>query len=468
MLSGIFDRIIELSISGSIVALLIIAIKVIFKEKFSLKWHYLIWLVLIVKLLMPIDIESSCGIIPKIERLNQIETVIPMIIDTSNDYSKWTPGSPVTNEGIKSGIKNSTKMLKIIWGIIIVAQIVFKLRMEWLFYIEQSQLKRLSNPMIDNMIDTLRIQVGIQRNVGIWIDKGSSTPKVYGLINPKIIISEEVLYTSDVSRIRHILLHELCHIKQKDILINIVRNTLMCLYFFNPIIIWSLKRMAIECESACDERVLKLLSSQEHKAYGYTLISLMSKVKDKQNTLTLSLCRKKDVIRRLKMIKTYRKISFATKLMGLVITGVIIGSCLLTPFSSAQQQEALEFIRPLEEGTITSYYGSRFDDSYMHDGVDISAEIETEILAAEAGKVVYIDLGESEYGKFLVIEHSNGIKTLYAQCNEILVETMSEVKKGDVIATVGSTGKSTGPHLHFGVLKDDVAIDPKPMMNWIE
>lgn len=99
-------------------------------------------------------------------------------------------------------------------------------------------------------------------------------------------------------------------------------------------------------------------------------------------------------------------------------------------------------------GPITSYYGSR---SGGHTGLDIGAGSGTAIKAADSGTVTQACY-QGGYGKMIVINHGNGIVTRYAHCSAINVSVGENVSKGTVIGKVGSTGNSTGPHLHFEVL----------------
>ncbi|MBO8159640.1 M23 family metallopeptidase [Thermosyntropha sp.] len=99
-------------------------------------------------------------------------------------------------------------------------------------------------------------------------------------------------------------------------------------------------------------------------------------------------------------------------------------------------------------GTITSPFGAR---GGRHTGVDIAARTGTPIKAADSGTVIFAGW-QGGYGKFVIVDHGNGIVTRYAHCNKIYVSTGQRVNRGDVIASVGSTGNSTGPHLHFETL----------------
>lgn len=115
------------------------------------------------------------------------------------------------------------------------------------------------------------------------------------------------------------------------------------------------------------------------------------------------------------------------------------------------------FIMPYG-GNITSRYGAR--GSRLHKGIDIVGPVGSKIYAADEGVVTYADYESGGYGNIVKINHNNGYETFYAHCNDILVKKGDTVKKGDVIATVGNTGRSTGPHLHFEIRINGSALNP--------
>ncbi|GAE89844.1 M23 family metallopeptidase [Acetivibrio straminisolvens] len=114
-------------------------------------------------------------------------------------------------------------------------------------------------------------------------------------------------------------------------------------------------------------------------------------------------------------------------------------------------------------GRISSNFGTRSDpfnfSQKKHEGLDIAADYGTVIRASASGKVILSDW-YGNYGKCVIIDHGYGLSTLYGHCQTLLVKEGQTVKKGDKIATVGSTGRSTGPHLHFEVRLNDVPTDP--------
>ena len=95
----------------------------------------------------------------------------------------------------------------------------------------------------------------------------------------------------------------------------------------------------------------------------------------------------------------------------------------------------------------------------MHNGIDIAGGYGADIIAADSGTVLFSG-NSSSYGKYIVISHGGGLTTLYAHCSQLLVSAGATVSRGQTIAKVGSTGKSTGPHLHFEVSLNGSRQDP--------
>ena len=113
---------------------------------------------------------------------------------------------------------------------------------------------------------------------------------------------------------------------------------------------------------------------------------------------------------------------------------------------------------------LSSYYGYRTDPIYkvkkFHPGIDFSAPVGTEIYATGDGVVKQIINSRRGYGNRLIIDHGYGYETMYAHLHEFKVRKGQKVKRGQLIATVGNTGKSTAPHLHYEIRKDDKRVNP--------
>ena len=122
---------------------------------------------------------------------------------------------------------------------------------------------------------------------------------------------------------------------------------------------------------------------------------------------------------------------------------------------------------PLRGGRLASKYGPR--NGSFHDGLDLAAPAGTPVYAAHDGIVVYSDNGLSGYGNLVIVRGRDGITTVYAHNRRNIADLGEVVERGEKIAEVGSTGHSTGPHLHFEVRARDargrfISMDPLPIL----
>ena len=119
--------------------------------------------------------------------------------------------------------------------------------------------------------------------------------------------------------------------------------------------------------------------------------------------------------------------------------------------------------RPVQDGFISSYFGRRADPftgySAVHKGLDFAAPEGTKVSAVAAGLVTFAG-DRTGFGVMVEINHGNGLATRYCHNEKLLVKQGDMVRKGQEVALMGSTGRSTGPHLHFEVLKNGAQVDP--------
>jgi murein DD-endopeptidase MepM/ murein hydrolase activator NlpD len=109
-------------------------------------------------------------------------------------------------------------------------------------------------------------------------------------------------------------------------------------------------------------------------------------------------------------------------------------------------------------GTVTRDFQPR--GPRRHDGIDIAASKGTPIRAASNGRVIFSDWGPGGYGRLVIIQHGDNLVTVYAHNHENLVRADQVVRRGDIIATVGRSGRTTGYHLHFEVRRKTVPVSP--------
>lgn len=144
---------------------------------------------------------------------------------------------------------------------------------------------------------------------------------------------------------------------------------------------------------------------------------------------------------------------------------LLVGTELLVPVSlDAPETQGRGDREPLSWpvlGPVSSPFGLR--DGRPHEGIDIAALAGTPVRAAAGGRVVYAGPAGT-YGLLVILQHDAARTTYYAHCNEVYVVPGQTVAAGEVIATVGNTGRSTGPHLHFEVRVNGTPYDPVPFL----
>ncbi|MEM7550550.1 MAG: M23 family metallopeptidase [Bacteroidota bacterium] len=142
-----------------------------------------------------------------------------------------------------------------------------------------------------------------------------------------------------------------------------------------------------------------------------------------------------------------------------------MAACLSLLVVSVGAQDPPDIPPKKGELKITSSFGARMHPikkvEMHHNGVDIKMEVGTEVLATSSGTIEEVRYSDEGYGNKVVIRHDKEYQTMYGQLSEINVRVGQKVKKGDVIALSGNSGASTGPHLHYEVVKNGEKVDPE-------
>ncbi len=131
--------------------------------------------------------------------------------------------------------------------------------------------------------------------------------------------------------------------------------------------------------------------------------------------------------------------------------------------STSANKKFLPSLAPVDGGWLSSSFGWRIDpfngQKSFHEGLDFPSESGTSIVAAASGKVIFADV-HPQYGKMVEIDHGNGLVTRYAHASKLFVKEGDFIVRGQKVAAVGSTGRATGPHLHFEVRLNGVPQNP--------
>ncbi len=331
-LDNLFKEIALLSISGSIVAIAILLVKNIFRKKLSGKIHYYIWFLLVLKLIIPSNFQSQISPLNFINDKSQkydissvvnqnVSSIRGLNANANNLIQSNTPKDkykPLIN--VSSGSGFNLKTVALIWIIgvlLILSYIIFVNIMLWINIKKKTNCKRRD---VDDILQESKIKLGVNSEISIIYDENVKSPAVYGIIRPKILISQQIINGLSSQKLKFVFLHELTHIKRKDLIINVVIMLLQVIYWFNPLIVYSLYQFKQDCELACDATALTKLNSNEIREYGETIIDMLQ-ILSKPNLFigTLGFSNKYSK-RRIIMISLFNKRSIA---------GTVIALCLV-------------------------------------------------------------------------------------------------------------------------------------------
>ncbi|MDT8719556.1 DUF4309 domain-containing protein [Clostridium sp. 19966] len=332
--NNLFRQVIVLSIMGSIFAIAILVIKAIFRKRLSGKIHYYIWFLLVLKLMIPLNFQSQVNPLNFINRNPQkydisslINQNIPSITNlNTNTTNNKVQGNIVQKDiykramPVKGTTKFDLKTVAIIWligALLILAYIIFTNIMLLVNINKSLKCKRQD---VDKILQEAKFRIGITSKISVIYDNEIKSPFAYGIIRPKIVISEHIVDKLTSQELKFVFLHELTHIKRKDLIVNIIIILLQVIYWFNPVIIYSLYQFKQDCELACDSAILTMLNSNEVRDYGQTIINMI-KILSKPNLFAGTLgFSNRNIKRRIIMISAFNKKS---------LTGTAIALCLV-------------------------------------------------------------------------------------------------------------------------------------------
>lgn len=366
-LFNIFKIIVLSSFIGSIMMLIILLVKCIFRSKLSCTFHYYIWLILLIKLLIPFGPKTSLNISNIYEKfyINNIMNERSHINSSKQfqniTFHEKTPINtyvhsnkniinPTTHTALKNKINikyklNIGKCFYIIWifvTILLIAILVTGYKK--LKNIIKTSTKDISishKKILYNCINTMNIHSHVELLYSYTI----STPCLCGLITPKILIPINVSLNLSHKEFKYILMHELTHLKRKDIFINWIITLLSIIYWFNPLLLYSFHKIKQDCEISCDSKVISYLKKGENLKYGNTLIKVLE-LRNKNNNLigtTSLIVNGSQIKRRITMISKYKKINIKGILLGslLVFFIGILGIILNTSISNKNITKAV-------------------------------------------------------------------------------------------------------------------------------
>src|SRR5659263_15296 len=338
-LNEIIKLILSLSLSGSILAVLIFAVKPFMKHKLSKSIQYYIWIVVLLRFIVPFSFEGSIMNDVFYSNKTPLEvssqgTVQPMAGTGENIInSSILPNvqKSVTN-GVYNGDVDHSRYFTDLFNQYVIylwlLGIIIALTVNLTGYARFSKyLKQANKPATDEENRILAALLNGQNHVRLVHNRFSTTPMLIGILRPYIIIPD---INFNEKQLKNILLHEIAHLKHFDIGVKWLTMIAASIHWFNPLMYFIKKEINHACELACDEAVIKDLNLTEKQAYCDTLISIASEHKYPIGVLQATMSEEKETLKeRLVAIMQHNKKSKIIILMSLVLLIAVISGAVV-------------------------------------------------------------------------------------------------------------------------------------------
>lgn len=468
-MENIWGYILNATIYGSITGLAILIIKSILNKKINKKYAYLLWMILIVKLVMPFGPESNLSLFNKIpvsinKNVNSTSQIkIHTYIEENYNANSDTPTSREEASSISSAeaINDSNSFINIvpfIWitGAILTlgAHIIF-----YLFFLKHMwKNSREDKKYLEKVLLNCQKRLHIKRKIQVVIDDMISSPSLIGIWKVKILMPSTLIDLSE-NQLQHIFLHELCHYKNKDTIINNIIIFLQCVHWFNPLMWFLFKKMKNDMEMACDERVLSVLQEEEHNKYGLTMLTVLEKISfPKKLSVGLNMADdKKTIKKRVELIKNAKHFTKKKKIFtitGMICLIVLCGILLTNEKTLVQdedntilskytkQGESKDLEKAISKVIIDKYASQLFPFDVVQYGMDLNVDTSGE-LPVESHVILGQDEDDDSVEVYLMAsygsyEFENGIFNMTSGTWNIPMKIkFSKVKEGEFILTDG-------------------------------
>ncbi|MWV43813.1 DUF4309 domain-containing protein [Paenibacillus sp. HJL G12] len=351
-----FDWVIQTTVLASIMTVLILLIKAVMKNRLKPGWHYVLWLLLMLRLLIPSGPQTEFSIynlFPWTGAATQSAAIPPAISPGDEGKSPSSPqaflpaihpessGPHTVDSMIGSSNRWSLKRVMIsIWLAIAVLLLIHLLAVNLLF---SMKLHRKAQPASEDevmVLEEAKKAMGIRRRVRLTYSSVVPTPTLFGWIRPHLVMPMNSK-SLGVEQRQHIYLHELAHMKRGDIVVNWLMHLVLVLHWFNPLLWYALFRMREDQELAADALALRKIEPERVAEYGHTVITLLERTKQRAHIpgaagLSGS---KQQLKRRIIMIKNFRRRSVGWTVVGLALV-VALSGCALTNGKTASNGDA--------------------------------------------------------------------------------------------------------------------------------
>lgn len=297
-LVGVGEAVWRASWQASVLAVLVVAVQLIFRQRIAARWRHAMWMLVLVRLALPVVPSSPVSVFNLVQAKAPVVASAGVAVERAPLPWTTTPMSdavpPLEASRIHAGSSAKPQaavvavqpwspdlwmgwpqVLAFLWAL---GAALLALRIAWATWRVSRTLRRLNSvddPAIQEVLRCTAQELRVRRLPHLLTGEGLFSPALVGFVRPKLLVPRGLLGGFAPSELRLVFLHELAHLKRRDVAINWAATMLTVLHWPNPVAWLAAWRLRLERELACDELVMSRTSDTDRRAYGHTIIKLL-------------------------------------------------------------------------------------------------------------------------------------------------------------------------------------------------
>jgi beta-lactamase regulating signal transducer with metallopeptidase domain/uncharacterized GH25 family protein len=374
-MESFFDWLLRTSWQAAVLALLVLAVQWIFQKRLSASWRHALWLLVLVRLLLPVSPHSALSLFnyTGLERIGPAPVPVAKSSTPPGPSGATVNGAPVDPPALRlrmisepittlpagpvlpsvrdaaSAPKASASLLSSIWKRLPVAAawcwlagvvlLTVRITVQNLLFARRLRTGiEIRDAEVLALFERCKSRFGLRVSVRLFETSAVTSPAIYGWWHPRLLLPNQMLAQFNQEELRYVFLHELAHIKRRDMAVHWLTTALRVLHWFNPVLGFAFRRLAADRELACDEMALGQSAEHERRPYGETILKLLERCAQPAALPgLLGLLEDKDqMTRRITMIARFRKHS-RWSLLALALVAAL-GLVTLTDAQSDQRK----------------------------------------------------------------------------------------------------------------------------------
>jgi bla regulator protein BlaR1 len=372
-LCALLEWLLKATLQGSVLVCLILLTKVMLRDRLPARWHYCLWLVLLVRLILPWAPQSRLSIYNLIPRSYPSHGALTTPAEGAHvdatSAQRRAPGrdggterAPVSTQGerpqpgqagtataapvvgassnIAAGVsrhrfaKSAAGAAPWLWLAGCLALGGYILLRAFVLWSAVRSERPVTNQQILDLLEDCKLQMRVRTLVGVVVTDRTGSPALFGFVRPRILLPEGLVETLGLDALHYVFLHELAHLRRRDIYLGWLICFLQALHWFNPIVWYAFRRMRADQEMAADALALSVAGTDESRRYGRTIVNLLECFSRPEYVPSLAgiLENPSHIERRVKMIAEFK--SPSRRLLSATVLLTVLGLVTLTDAQS--------------------------------------------------------------------------------------------------------------------------------------